>query len=263
MSRELRIVGSYATPVEADAVRALLAAEGLRSVLADEATVGMNWLLGNAVRGVKVLVADDDLVRAVQIVSQAADSANEIARRQHKPLDWKCQRCGEEVSGDFDVCWSCGATRDGATDPSFERVGEAQGSGAAAGGGESEESQAEDAAQNESPAARTDESNPYRAPLAPLAEEPPVAESEEHESLSEDDEIAFRAWKASILGLICCPPLLHLYSTGLLVSLAFNERPLGRKAGRRYVLAWLINVPVVALAGAQLCWWLSYFFRFD
>ena len=117
MSRELRIVGTFATPVEADAVRALLNAAGIRSVLADEATVGMNWMLGNAVRGVKVLVADDDLVRAVQIVSEAADAAHEFARRQDEPPDWKCLLCGEEVSGDFDVCWSCGATRGGAADP--------------------------------------------------------------------------------------------------------------------------------------------------
>lgn len=103
MSRELRIVGTYATPVEADAVRALLEAQGIHARLADEATVGMNWLLGNAVQGVKVLVADDDLVRAVQIVSQAADAANEIARRKGAPPDWKCPLCGVEVSGDFAV----------------------------------------------------------------------------------------------------------------------------------------------------------------
>lgn len=253
MSRELRIVGTFATPVEADAVRALLDAAGIRSVLADEATVGMNWLLGNAVRGVKVLVADDDLVRAVQIVSEAADAAQEIARRNDKPPDWKCLLCGEEVSGDFDVCWSCGATRDGAADPEFERDAEAEEAGAAASGEELDAPQAA-AAQDEPPPARTDESNPFRSPLAPLAEEPQEAKAEEEHEFSEDDEVAFRAWKASIIGLAICPPVLQLYSTTLLLSLAFNERPLGPKAARRYVVAWMVNILVVGLAGAQIAW---------
>lgn len=250
MSRELRIVGSYATPVEADAVRALLAAEGLRSVLADEATVGMNWLLGNAVRGVKVLVADDDLVRAVQIVSQAADAAHHI----DAPPDWKCSLCGEEVSGDFEVCWSCGTTRDGAADPQFEKDVEAEEHARAAAGKKSDSDSADMAAPDEQPAARTDESNPFRAPLAPLAEEPAEAEAEGESENSEDDEVAFRAWKASIIGLAFCPPLFQLYSTSLLVSLALNERPLGRKAARRYVAAWLINIAVVGGLGGYFVW---------
>lgn len=254
MSRELRIVGTFATPVEADAVRALLDAAGIRSVLADEATVGMNWLLGNAVRGVKVLVADDDLVRAVQIVSEAADAARELALRNDKPSDWKCLLCGEEVSGDFDICWSCGATRDGAADPEFERDVEAEESGAPTGGEESNAAPADDAAQDEPPPARTDESNPFRSPLAPLAEEPSAAKVEEEHEFSEDDEVAFRAWKASIIGLAICPPVLQLYSTTLLLSLAFNERPLGPKAARRYVVAWMVNILVVGLAGAQIAW---------
>ena len=231
MSRELRIVGSFATPVEADAIRGLLEAAGIRSLLADEATVGMNWLLGNAVRGVKVLVADDDLVRAVQIVSQAADAAREVAHRIDAPPDWKCSLCGEEVSGDFAVCWSCGATRDGAADPGFEKDVEPEEAGAAT-TAKSNSANADDAAQDEMPAARPDESNPYRAPLAPLAAEPEEPAAEEEYEFSEYDEVAFRAWKASIIGLAFCPPLLQLYSTSLLVSLAFNERPLSPKAAR-------------------------------
>lgn len=254
MSRELRIVSSYATPVEADAVRALLAAEGIRSELADEATVGMNWLLGNAVRGVKVLVADDDLVRAVQIVAAAADAAREAAHRAGAPPDWNCPLCGAEVSGDFEVCWSCGASRDGDADPAFEKDVEAEEPARAAAGKKPVSDSADLAAPDEQPADRTDESNPFRAPLAPLGEEPAEAEAEEESEYSEDDEVAFRAWKASIIGLAFCPPLFQLYSTLLLVSLALNERPLGRKAARRYVAAWLINIAVVGGLGGYLVW---------
>jgi hypothetical protein len=71
---------------------------------------------------------------------------------------------------------------------------------------------------------------------------------------SEDDEIAFRAWKASIIGLAFYRPLFQLYSTALLVSIAFSERPLSPKAAQRYVVAWIINVTVVGTAGALLAW---------
>jgi hypothetical protein len=32
---------------------------------------------------------------------------------------WKCSNCGERVEDDFEVCWSCGTTRDGVRDPHF------------------------------------------------------------------------------------------------------------------------------------------------
>jgi hypothetical protein len=37
---------------------------------------------------------------------------------------WKCPRCGEKVDPGFDVCWSCGTTRDGIENPAFVREGE-------------------------------------------------------------------------------------------------------------------------------------------
>jgi len=32
---------------------------------------------------------------------------------------WKCTKCGEEVQNDFDVCWSCGTTREGVENTEF------------------------------------------------------------------------------------------------------------------------------------------------
>ena len=32
---------------------------------------------------------------------------------------WTCLKCGEEGEADFDVCWSCGASKDGVDDPGF------------------------------------------------------------------------------------------------------------------------------------------------
>jgi hypothetical protein len=33
---------------------------------------------------------------------------------------WQCVKCGQSVEDDFDVCWSCGTSRDGVEDPSFQ-----------------------------------------------------------------------------------------------------------------------------------------------
>jgi hypothetical protein len=32
---------------------------------------------------------------------------------------WRCQKCGETVDRWLDVCWRCGASRDGVEDPNF------------------------------------------------------------------------------------------------------------------------------------------------
>jgi hypothetical protein len=34
---------------------------------------------------------------------------------------WKCPHCGESVPGAFEVCWNCGTSQDGASDPSFAK----------------------------------------------------------------------------------------------------------------------------------------------
>jgi outer membrane protein assembly factor BamB len=37
---------------------------------------------------------------------------------------WNCPKCGVKVDPSFDVCWSCGTTKDGIEDPAFVREGE-------------------------------------------------------------------------------------------------------------------------------------------
>ena len=32
---------------------------------------------------------------------------------------WKCKSCSENVEQAFDVCWKCGTSKDGASDPTF------------------------------------------------------------------------------------------------------------------------------------------------
>ncbi len=245
MTRELRSVGTFATPVEADAVRLLLEAEGIRALLADEATVGMNWLLGNAVQGVKVVVADDDFARAMRIVADAASNSADRAAENVTRAPWKCSVCGERVPADFGVCWACGASRDGQPDPEFAIEQAAEPLAAA---DEEPPAADDDSAPWAEEAARGDASNPFRSPLA---HDPASAAIQPYaDETAEDDETALRAWRASVIGLVCCPPILQIYSITLLLSLILKAAPLSPAAWRRCLGAWLLNLAVLsAIAG--------------
>lgn len=63
-------VGTFWNAVEAHVICARLEAAGIRAYLADEQTVNMDWLLANAVGGVKVQVAEVDAPRAQQVLAE-------------------------------------------------------------------------------------------------------------------------------------------------------------------------------------------------
>jgi hypothetical protein len=35
---------------------------------------------------------------------------------------WKCVKCSEKLEDSFDVCWSCGTSKDGVEDPNFRKA---------------------------------------------------------------------------------------------------------------------------------------------
>ena len=49
------------------------------------------------------VVHDDDYDRAMQILGEIYYSPPSQAS------DWRCPKCSEEVPGNFDSCWQCGA----------------------------------------------------------------------------------------------------------------------------------------------------------
>jgi hypothetical protein len=63
-------VATFWNPVEAHVLVARLEGAGIRAFVADEQTVTMDWLLANAVGGVKVQVAESDLERARQVLAE-------------------------------------------------------------------------------------------------------------------------------------------------------------------------------------------------
>jgi hypothetical protein len=120
MADELVPIATFVTPAQAAAARCALEAQGIASFLKDDNLVGMNWLLGNAVGYVKLLVSEPDVQRARELLHTPFDDWP-----AHSPAaSWTCRQCGEEGDGRFDRCQHCGQTRnrdlpDGARQEAF------------------------------------------------------------------------------------------------------------------------------------------------
>ena len=80
-------------------------------------------------RSILAQVVDDDAPVAKtkaateEPVFEPADTAPSDEGRKES---WTCLQCKQSVPGTFDVCWSCGAGRDGTPDPEF-KAGEHEG----------------------------------------------------------------------------------------------------------------------------------------
>lgn len=104
-------VAALPSAVEAELIRGKLSAAGIEAELIEPAA---DMAAQRGVGGrVQVQVAAADFERAMQLLFPVP-AALSGARRPPPPPAWKCPKCGEEVLGDFPVCWSCGTGRDGA-----------------------------------------------------------------------------------------------------------------------------------------------------
>jgi hypothetical protein len=68
MSDDFVTVATFSDAMEAEIARNRLEAEGIRAVLMDRETVAMAWHVAQAIGGVKLLVAEADEERAVEIL---------------------------------------------------------------------------------------------------------------------------------------------------------------------------------------------------
>lgn len=75
MTENLVTIGSYSTPYEANMVKSQLESAGIPVFVADEHTVGMNWLYSNALGGVKVQVPESLASEAQSILASEAETS--------------------------------------------------------------------------------------------------------------------------------------------------------------------------------------------
>lgn len=69
-------IARFDNPVTANIAKARLDAAGIPALLADEHTVSMNWLLSNAIGGVRLQVPDEYAVRAMDLLEE--DLSDEV-----------------------------------------------------------------------------------------------------------------------------------------------------------------------------------------
>lgn len=101
-SDNLVAVASYVNPHEAHLACSLLDAEGIQSRLDGEHHIAMDWLISNAVGGVKVIVRQRDLKLARKVLdnalSQIPDHMTQDDTKPESPLAF-CPDCkSNEVS---------------------------------------------------------------------------------------------------------------------------------------------------------------------
>lgn len=112
-ANDLVTVATYYNLPEAEAARLQLGAEGIEAHLTDVEIIAMDWLLANAVGGVKLQVrrSDAEIARVVLNRLQA-----ERKRRADTPdmgdEDIRCLSCGAILAQDVSRCPSCGWSYD-------------------------------------------------------------------------------------------------------------------------------------------------------
>jgi hypothetical protein len=87
MTDSLKTVASFESPLDAEIAKGRLESEDIIAHIRDESTVNANWLLSNAIGGVKLLVKESDLSRASDLLQVVATSEEDEG--------WgSCSSCG-------------------------------------------------------------------------------------------------------------------------------------------------------------------------
>jgi hypothetical protein len=97
MTDKLVTVARYSMPYEANLAKSILDSAGIPAFVADEFTIGMNWLYSNALGGVKLqvpesLAFDAQELLVAEIESQATEELTAVLA---------CPQCGSKNTDDF------------------------------------------------------------------------------------------------------------------------------------------------------------------
>lgn len=109
---KLAVVEAYTRTADADAARLYLEDNGITAYVEDGEIVAMDWLLGSAVGGVKVKVAEEDLQRASELLAETKRKTK--SERTDASIAFLCEECGKGLcfpshrSGGVETCKHCG-----------------------------------------------------------------------------------------------------------------------------------------------------------
>ncbi len=220
---DLCLLETVSLPYEAEHLQQVLGDGGVEAFvegLHGSNAFGMNSLMGR----IRIKVREGDLPRARELLS-------EMRNRGGSP--WFCGPCQEVNEGSFDYCWKCGGERSVvATDPPLAEIDNSKVS-----------------IDFSSPHAKDTQFNP--SPYAPPESEPavPVEVKTSASMQVEYEDRIERAYKASVLGLITVPILLHLYSLAILMSCASLNAVSTARTRWRVRSTLVINLTVLSISG--------------
>ena len=88
MNDNYTILASFKFSTEAHVVKSKLDSEGIKTLLMDEKTIDTDPLISNAIGGVKLLVFNDDLEKAVKIYNEIR-----VYQKDENGNDLHCTSC--------------------------------------------------------------------------------------------------------------------------------------------------------------------------
>jgi hypothetical protein len=264
-------VASYVNVASAELAKNLLESEGIHAVLANVNVVSWQWQYSNATGGVSVEVRRGDAQHAHALL--AAGREHSLG---HRP-SWNCPSCGERIAGEWDVCWRCASSTEGASD-------EAQAGQAAAAEPVDDQAASQDRllillpvsiiglfilmsfvgatrpealvtaafagilvyliARSALFPAPVEEEPQAQNDLQTLESEGETAQDGSDTKSEVSKAIVRRAWQASVLGAFGFPPL-GFYSMRLLWKLAGRHTPLGTADRWRVGIAFTLSLLAV------------------
>jgi hypothetical protein len=242
MTKKLVEIARFDDLFRAETVRIGLEELGIPVFIESSETNRAMHYIGTALGGVKVLVPEEKKAEALAAIVSFTESASSTTP------EWICGECGEQVDAGFETCWSCGAGREAgmAVPPPSATF------------------QDELAAPNDpnDPGEATLPTNPYESPKTSTADSPQVDEAETPDATKEAEAIVLRAWRASVIGVVLCPVLLHIYSMYILIDSRDAAPLLSAEGKRRRLWAMIINSLMLALGLWFVCINLVDFWRF-
>ena len=108
MESKLVTVCTYTSAVQAEMARLALEAEGVAAFVNDATIVTAEWLLGSALGGVKLEVAEADVPAAMAVLEATPSLTNPAG---DKPADDgvpHCLSCGTAMPEEATACPACG-----------------------------------------------------------------------------------------------------------------------------------------------------------
>jgi len=249
MSQRLVTIASFDQADDAYVGRSELERRGISAVVVDAMTAATLLKMGAGGSEAKLQVHEEDVERArtvlLDYVSRQSDA--DVSRF------WWCGSCEEIVDPGFHVCWSCSRPRKEVEDRSFEptlaNVTEFSEEKGAFGNVPIlkliRASSAPKGAERHSTLRGTElrgtelRGTELRGTdVIDSGQPPPMVIAPQVDT----DELVARAWRAAIIGLFVCPPLLNIYSMCLLIRVGFCRVPVSSKSTRRFCGAILVNI---------------------